>query len=287
MFALPVYDEQMAAVDGLLNGSPNPDQPKAISFSASADPGPLHRSEWLKFVSFFYNMELEAEEVFSKIAANYECTKAMAAADVPSSDRPGVAFISYSSFSTPPEFVVSVADYKLALVADAGARNVDTSNMTIQINSWSGLPSHVGFNTSGEMWDYLSAQNVSVIVDESYSPDPVGYNLTSFLLTYNVSALPAGVKTVLREDGILSVGGGLDWFEGAIVMADAVLQDLAGGIYGHVEGEAEPLRLWFRDLTAGAQPLTLMADDCPDVLGPNPWNDVARTCDSIDVTFQG
>ena len=286
-----IYSAQLATVDALLSGIADPAQPKAISFSASADPGPLHRSEWLQFLGLFWNKEAEAEAAFSEIATRYSCTKAAVAASVPAEARPGIAFINHDTYAQPAEFQVSVADYKEALIADAGGRNVNTDGVTVANSAFSGARSHVGFLTSAEMWEYLAANDVSVLIDEYYAFDPTAYNITNFLETYNVTdgVLPAGVQKVLREDGLLSASNSMDWFEGAVPFADATLQDLVGAIYGRTEGG--PAQLWFRDLTGGAQPKKLSLADCPSVEGyswalqPNPWTDPSRSCENLGIAF--
>ncbi len=47
--------------------------------SASADPGPLNRAEWIKFVATFFNLEATATALFAGIEAAYEGIKAVAA----------------------------------------------------------------------------------------------------------------------------------------------------------------------------------------------------------------
>jgi len=40
---------------------------QVVMFSASADPGPLHRAEWIGFVAAFFNLERAANEYFAEV----------------------------------------------------------------------------------------------------------------------------------------------------------------------------------------------------------------------------
>ena len=51
-----------------------------VAFDASSDPGMLHRAEWLKFVSAFFNKEPEANRVFDGIQQRYQATQSAATA---------------------------------------------------------------------------------------------------------------------------------------------------------------------------------------------------------------
>ena len=277
------YAAMMDSVDAIFGSSADPSQPKSVAFTATADPGPLHRSEWIKFVSLFFNKEAQAEGAFAEIAERYECTVAGGSA-VPEDERPGVAFINYNSWADPPEYQVSVAAYKVALIADAGGRNVDLSDVEVQVNAWTGDVSHVGFASAAELFAYLEANDVSVVIDEAYSYDPTSYDLAAMLTTYGVEALPEGVTTVLREDGIISATGSMDWFEGAVPFGDATLQDLARGIHGSSAGDAEEA-LWFRDIASGEVPTVLTESDCPDVTQPSPYVDVSHACADLAIAF--
>ena len=51
-----------------------------VRFDASTDPGMLHRAEWLKFVSAFFNKEPEANRVFEGIQERYTTAQNAASA---------------------------------------------------------------------------------------------------------------------------------------------------------------------------------------------------------------
>lgn len=39
---------------------------------ASADAGPLHRAEWVKYLALFFNREAAANVFYSRVAASYQ-----------------------------------------------------------------------------------------------------------------------------------------------------------------------------------------------------------------------
>ena len=57
---------------------PRPPPPPHTHCSATSDEGPLNRAEWVKFVSTFFNMEIEANRLFDSVAKSYNDTKAAA-----------------------------------------------------------------------------------------------------------------------------------------------------------------------------------------------------------------
>jgi len=80
-----------------------------------AEPTPLGRAEWIKFIALFYNKEREANALFATLAAEYNRLKALAAK---ASDRPTV-FVNapwQGSWGMP-----GGKSYVAALLRDAGA----------------------------------------------------------------------------------------------------------------------------------------------------------------------
>ena len=51
-------------------------------FDTTSDPSALARAEWIKFASAFFNLEPHANRLFAEIKAEFEQTKALAAAAV-------------------------------------------------------------------------------------------------------------------------------------------------------------------------------------------------------------
>ncbi|NDJ54976.1 MAG: ABC transporter substrate-binding protein [Chloroflexi bacterium] len=79
---------------------------------------PLGRAEWLKYTALFYNVEAEAEVVYSEIVTAYESARELAAS-VPEAERPTVLWNQFSSF-TEAWIIPGAETYVGALIADAG-----------------------------------------------------------------------------------------------------------------------------------------------------------------------
>ncbi|KNE63788.1 hypothetical protein AMAG_08865 [Allomyces macrogynus ATCC 38327] len=89
---------------------------KAATFSAAAvDAAPLNRAEWLKFVSYFFNRELDAATTYQRMADQYACRKAQIASADP---KPTIAWIEKISENA---WAVSNGAFARTLLADAGA----------------------------------------------------------------------------------------------------------------------------------------------------------------------
>ncbi len=51
----------------------------SLTCSATADPGPLNRAEYIKYIAAFFNKEAQANVLFNQTVARYEAIKAAAA----------------------------------------------------------------------------------------------------------------------------------------------------------------------------------------------------------------
>jgi len=139
------------SVDLVFGFSADPSRPNAAVFSATGTPGSVNRTEWLNYVSLWYNKEAQAIPTSKAIVDNYECISKAAA---PLATKPIVAWTDYAP---PADFngnqatwsVVSPA-YKSAYTKDSGA--------TILANKT--------FTDSAEFAKYVS--NVDILIDESF-----------------------------------------------------------------------------------------------------------------------
>lgn len=120
-------------------------------------------------------------------------------------DQPGsplVAFVSYFDYAGSQSLQLSFAPYKEALVSDAGGRTLNFSDVAsikgVKPNAFS--PTGIldfswgGNGTFATRKDATAAlqkvlQNVDVVVDETYAPDPM-YNMTTFLVRQSCSPCP-------------------------------------------------------------------------------------------------
>lgn len=82
--------------------------------SAVTADSPQSRSEWLKYVSLFFNREWEAEATFRRIRTGYQDLKRAAQARANALGNRKVVVWVYKGWDA--DFVVSKAPYKLAYV---------------------------------------------------------------------------------------------------------------------------------------------------------------------------
>ena len=82
------------------------------------EPTPLARAEWIKYTALFYNVEAEAEVVYSEIVTAYQSARELATS-VAEEERPTVLWNRFSSF-TEAWSIPGAETYVGALIADAG-----------------------------------------------------------------------------------------------------------------------------------------------------------------------
>ncbi|KAI3462229.1 hypothetical protein Pfo_018892 [Paulownia fortunei] len=202
----------------------NTDQAQSCNFATFLPMGeeaPLQRAEWIKYLGVFANLETRANQVYGAIKQNYMCLS-KAATSRKASFKPIVAWMAYEdgvwSFTKEP--------YKLKYVEDSGGENIDDS-----INK-------VTYNIS--IPDDLDAFHailctVDVVIDETYTSDPVAYNASTFLQNLNVEdqscfAFMAN-QSLWRYDKRIQNYTVLDWYDGAISQPHLVLADLIEALF--------------------------------------------------------
>jgi len=248
------------------------DVPKGVHISASQDPAPLHSAEHIKFVAAFFNKEELASQLFSTTLAAY------ASASVVSSTKPVVAWIVFdaaSKWNPDASFSLSQASYKLKMVADAGGANVNGQAVKTQMGSnmskteaatgntyTTGLSSFNGSLASASAAFFAALDGVDVIIDETYAPAPRSYTFDTFMTTMGLtkeSNLKFMVnRKVLRNDGTITDGDALDWFESRIARPEWAVEGLARQIHSNT---SMPYR-FFRNIADGEAPQVLSASSC-------------------------
>ncbi|KAF9343977.1 hypothetical protein BGX26_004964 [Mortierella sp. AD094] len=241
---------------------------KTVITSEVSDPGPLNRAEWLEFYSTFFNLEDAAQNLTASINNNYNCFKNAVASKA---TKPVIAWASYTAPSTynknTPSWSFSNAPYKIALSKDAGATFFNgTTNMT--------------FSTAAAF--AAEAINVDVLIDETFT----GADISAFYTNYNLTASSPQKfiqnKAIFREDGLVNKNDGRDWFAGAVVMDDAVIQDLIRAVHPDALPANVPYN-WLRNIAKNESEQTLSSANCttPDSTAATP--DRAIQCSAMKV----
>mmetsp|Transcript_5462 Transcript_5462/g.15217 ORF Transcript_5462/g.15217 Transcript_5462/m.15217 type:complete len:1142 (+) Transcript_5462:194-3619(+) len=263
------------AVDGIVKsdtpawpGNHPPDvDPKVIQFSASQDPGALARAEWLKFISVFFNKDLEAEALFQLISGSFQAHKEQAAnAGGP---QPAVAWCTYNAISTWNTvesvecFTGGAFKYKKDLVEAAGAtllgsaEDPEGGEFKFEFGSLSGVADLLSF-----------LRNASIVVDETYASDNDGYTLDSFKQNYKIADADPASYQFLQNEAVLRVDkaigettDGLDWFEKAISRPDIVVKDLFHFTQPALAEDGRQTH-FVRNIAKGELTQKLLMDDC-------------------------
>eukprot|EP00898_Chlorokybus_atmophyticus_P008925 jgi/Chlat1/9033/Chrsp94S08353 len=234
--------------------------PKNVDFDTTTDKGMLQRAEWVKFLSLFFNKEYEATQYFNAVAARYACYSAQAKA---TNSVPAVAFIGGCFVNPTNPYCISYAAYKVDLITSAGGRSIQAP---------AEFDTTVQYNTRAEF--EAAVADVDFVVDESYDFTPTNHTFSDFLAVYGFPVdSPLKFirnKGVLRFDGLVSPGGGLDWFEGAIATPDAVLGNFITFLHPTSSLAANaPRNLWFRNATQPASTSDIVtASNCTSINGP-------------------
>lgn len=252
----------------------------AVHVPATKDSGNLHSAEYIKFLAAFFNLEELALGMFQDTVASYTGRQVSASAPV-------VAWIQWNGYYK--RWELSQATYKLHLVTAAGGRNVDAAQLAQSVPSMAVEDAVAGNAGAGktyyvpegdDKWAAADAllsqmQDVDIVVDETYAPDPGAYNYDSFLATFNLTSqgtqkFLTGQK-VLRVDRLYTSMGGLDWMESRIAYPDLA----ATGLARYVLGDASLAQSYWRNVALNEAAELVTMESC---------NQSLPTCDASYAT---
>ncbi|KAG0308105.1 hypothetical protein BGZ98_009001 [Dissophora globulifera] len=248
---------------------------KTVITSEVLDPGPLNRAEWLEFYATFFNQEQYAQNLTATINNNYNCFKDAA------TSQPTKPVIAWTSYDAPAEYnnntaswTISDAEYKRILSENAGATFYNgTTNNT--------------FTDNAEFLE--SIKDVDVIIDETMILGSSESDMQAFLNNYNLTSANKDDykflknEAVFREDGLVNPNDGRDWFSGAVVMADAVLQDVIRAVHPNVLPASVHYN-WIRNIAKDEPPQLLTSANCTSTDADKPIPDRAIQCSTMNTT---
>ncbi|KAL9139330.1 putative tandem protein 11 [Amphidinium carterae] len=240
-----------------------------LPFDVSLDSGILPRAEWIRFAALFFNLEVEAGRIFTRIEADYKCLKDEAARlqDERTSAAPQVAWVTWQGCVdsacdgiTAGTWVqkgdgnwcrcgsfyrVLASHFRRDITEDAGGRLLTVlaagPNCTFLTNS-DGSQTYecIGTPDGAQHFRELLA-GADVIIDESYVANHGPYTLNDFVSTFEVepaNLLAMQTEAVYRIDGSVSDARddseevGSNWFEQMPAQPQELLSDMMRAIWG-------------------------------------------------------
>ncbi|KAJ3180206.1 hypothetical protein HDU85_004209 [Gaertneriomyces sp. JEL0708] len=187
-----------------------------VAFPATADPGELHRAQYLLYLAPFFNKEGAANQLFTSITDNYECVKSAASK---ADNKPSAAWF-YQFNGT---YYLSQAPYQV--------QYIDAANGKAITNPEKAFTDPVAFAAA------LKDADIGISVDLGFT------TMEAFLKAYE--KVPLGDAKFVKNQQVWSPNkrsnpfSGNDWFEGAVVNEHLVLADLVSILHPKILGSYE------------------------------------------------
>eukprot|EP00127_Corallochytrium_limacisporum_P000091 Clim_evm30s3 gene=Clim_evmTU30s3 len=240
--------------------SSNPDEySNSIALSATNEVTALGRSEWIKFIAAFYNLEKLANEHFDAVVGRYdaivaEVAKALDDGTITKKTGAFTTYVDPAFNGGKPPYEIDDGQYKQDLLNAAG------------VNA---LPPNA-FETTEE-WKQ-AVNSADAIIDETYLGGPgATFEEWARAWEFDESNLddernPVFVRNrqVYQLDGTVGPTGGFAWFEFAIPEADVVLEDLVKVFY---PGLRNHVNQFMRNIETTAV-MVVTDEDCEDPSAP-------------------
>lgn len=206
--------------------SPHEFGDNSVLVGAILDPGPLKRSEWIKFFALFLDKEAEANRIFIEHEKRYNCLKRVVSESKSTLASYQKKIVWFDQFGT--DFYPTMSQYLLTFIEDAGGYY---------------QPNCTGFcsrTSSTDLQEMLEQADV-VVTTGLESRTWTGFLDTLVAAGISVDILPSVMESspalqtraVYNIDKRQGVGGGLDWFEAGIIEPDVVLLDLVKLLYSN------------------------------------------------------
>ena len=217
--------------------------PKGYSITDTHEETVLQVAEYVEVVGLFFNREAEATAVTERILNAYTCLKD----EIRGTSGKKVLFTGYAA-SIDAFSIATCPRWYCEVITDAGGLVMQFQGQGA-VSSWGSE-----YMSLDQLLDF--ARDADVIVSAAPLPD-YGHPTTTALLDLGIP--------VFDNQGPLGYN---DWWERRLSEPDAVLADLATILWP--ETYRRTPRNFFRDLTAGEAPGSMVSDDDLDTACPDP-----------------
>ncbi|RHZ46812.1 hypothetical protein Glove_606g101 [Diversispora epigaea] len=219
---------------------------KYVTISMGDDLSPLSNSEWIKFVSVFYNREIEADSAYSNIETVYNCNTNNLN-NIPQDSKKLIAWVSYDFDNS--SFTISGDNYHSWLIKNAGANLPNEKTIIV--------------SDLKELHDIID--KVDFIIDQTkFSSNNNTFDNWQRIFGYHgvTSNIPKFITfhQVFRPGKVLNSFGYNDWTEKVLARPDFALLDLISMQYPQYLSSY--FKIWLNNFSNSDEPIILTDEDC-------------------------